>query len=136
MECPPMRLRRDEAGLYDLDGRHAVDFDRVADHVRSGGTFTAVAHDSGTDCTRLVLADLLRHQARQQSSGALAQGLGTLRDAVTALLPAVLGSGLPSRDARPGAGSPGRRVERRARKAPGDRRDRSDDWNGTEHDAH
>ncbi|GAA2536643.1 hypothetical protein ACL02T_07665 [Pseudonocardia sp. RS010] len=136
MECPPMRLRRDEAGLYDLDGRHVVAFERLADHVRSGGTFTAVAHDTGTDCTRLVLADLLRHQARQQSSGALAQGLGTLRDAVTALLPAVLGSGPSTRDPWAGAIRPDRPAERRAREAPGDRRDRSDDRNGMEHDAH
>lgn len=126
-----MRLRRDEGGLYDLDRRHAVAFDRVADHVRSGGTFIAVAHDTGADCTRLVLADLLRHQARQQSSGILAEGLGTLREAVTVLLPAVLDRGLAARDAWPG-----RAVERRPGETRGDRRDRSDDRNGTGHDAH
>lgn len=134
MTCPLMRLRRDEAGLYDLDARHAVALDRVADHIRSGGTFTAVTHDTGTDCTRSVLADLLHHQARGRSSGALAQGLGTLRDAVTALLPAVLGHGPPDLDMVRRPPGPAGAAEGAA--ASDGRRDRSDHRNGTGHHAH
>lgn len=119
MSVERLRLRRDPTGLYDLEAHHPVGLDRLADHVRSGGTFTAVAHDTGVDCTRLVLADLLRHHAGGQSASMLAQGLAALWDAGTALLPALLDGGSDGRRPRrpnPAPSRPGGR-ERRERTA-------------------
>lgn len=101
----PLRLRRDPGGLYDLDAHRAVDLARLAEHVGDGGRFTAVAHDTGEDCTRRVLAELLGHIAAGRATGGATDALagmgltGALTNGIAGLLAgaARAGGGRPSR---------------------------------------
>ncbi|MCF7550713.1 hypothetical protein [Pseudonocardia sp. WMMC193] len=114
------RLRRDPGGsCYDVDDRRPMDLAELADHVRTGGTFEAVAHDTGRDCTRLVLADLLRKEAADQIGAGLAGGLAAAASAGRTMFQGMLGDILTPRSARrdddrPGGGHPRRRSPRPA----------------------
>lgn len=122
-----LRLRRDPTGLYDLDARHPIGLDGLADHVRAGGTFTAVAHDTGIDCTRLVLADLLHHQAGAQAANAVGGGLASLREAGASLLQGLLLGGADAgRPPWPGPGVRDTRGRERPGRTPRNRRDQRD----------
>lgn len=134
MSARCLRLRRDHTGLYDLDAHHPVGWGGLADHVRAGGTFTAVAHDTGADCTRLVLADLLRHQTRAQAATALGGGLASLREAGAALLRGLLLGGAES-GRLPWSGPVAKDRIGRGRSGRVSR-NRSDQRDGAGHDAH
>lgn len=127
MTVHDLRLRRDPAGLYDLDARRPIGLDGVADHVRDGGTFTAVAHDTGVDCTRLVLADLLRHQAGAQAANAVGGGLASLREAGASLLQGLLlGGSDAGRPPWPGPGPRHTTGRERPGRTPRNRWDQGD----------
>lgn len=61
---PPRMLRRESDGsLYDTDEHRRVSVAELGDDVRAGRRFRAHHHESGDDCTRSVLLEVLRSSA-------------------------------------------------------------------------
>lgn len=68
----------------------------LTEHVRNGGTFRVVTHDTGRDCTRSVLAELLGRESGTQLGYGLLGGLRAFQEAGWALLANGLGGNVPT----------------------------------------
>ncbi|MDP8928428.1 MAG: hypothetical protein M3O70_07595 [Actinomycetota bacterium] len=51
--------RRADGGLYDLGEDRRVEVDELREQVRAGRRFRAYQQETGTDCTYLVLVEIL-----------------------------------------------------------------------------